>query len=98
MPELRYLRNVATVKLDDRLCDGCRMCLTVCPHAVFAVDDRRARIVEKDACMECGACARNCPTGAISVAAGVGCVAAIIIGALTGSEPNCGCDGPACCE
>jgi len=48
-------------------------------------------MADRDACMECGACARNCPTGALSVKAGVGCAAAIIVGALRGTEPTCGC-------
>ena len=53
----------------------------------------KARIVDRGACMECGACARNCASGAITVTAGVGCAAAIIGGMLRGTEPSCGCGG-----
>ena len=74
------------------------MCVTVCPHAVFAIKQRKAQIIDRDACMECGACAKNCPSDAITVNAGVGCVAAIIKGALTGSEPDCGCGPESCCS
>ncbi len=97
MSKLRYLSNVVTLELDEAKCNGCAVCVTVCPHAVFAIRDhqagrgQRARIVDRDACMECGACAKNCAPGAISVQSGVGCAAAIIIGALTGHEPSCGC-------
>jgi NAD-dependent dihydropyrimidine dehydrogenase PreA subunit len=56
----------------------------------------KARIVEKNLCMECGACAMNCPTEAIEVNAGVGCAAAIINGWITGGEPSCDC-GSECC-
>jgi len=35
-----------------------------------------------DTCMECGACARNCPTEAITVRAGVGCATAVFDDAL----------------
>jgi len=93
---LRYLPNVVTLALDEAKCSGCGMCATVCPQAVFCLADGKAHIVDRDACMECGACARNCPAQAISVQAGVGCVTAIIVGAITGAEPNCDCSGGAC--
>lgn len=98
---LRYLRGVATIRLDVDRCNGCGMCLSVCPHAVLAgADGSKVAVVDRDGCMECGACARNCPTGALSVQAGVGCAAAIITGALRGTEPCCDCgdgDGASCC-
>ncbi len=54
---------------------------------------RKVRIDDRSLCMECGACAMNCPAGALSVKAGVGCAAAIILGKLRGTAPDCG----ACC-
>ena len=90
---LRYLNDVVTLELDREKCIGCNMCTDVCPHAVFTVEDRKARIVDRDACMECGACEMNCPVEAISVKSGVGCAAAVIQGAIKGTEPNCDC----CC-
>jgi len=38
--------------------------------------------------MECGACATNCPTEAITVQSGVGCAAALINTALDGTAPH----------
>ena len=95
----RYLRNVVTLELDEEKCGGCGMCVAVCPHAVFVLENRKARIVERDACMECGACAMNCPEGALAVDSGVGCASAFITGALRGTEPTCDCsgDGDGCC-
>ncbi len=90
--KLEYLKNVATLSLDESRCVGCGMCVTVCPHGVFVLENMKARITDKDACMECGACAKNCPPAAINVQAGVGCAAAQI-NALLGKE-GC-CDG--CC-
>jgi NAD-dependent dihydropyrimidine dehydrogenase PreA subunit len=90
---LTYLRNGETLALDAARCNGCRECIEVCPHAVFAMNGGAARIVDRDACMECGACARNCAAGAITVTAGVGCAAAIIGGMLRGTQPTCGCGG-----
>ena len=99
MAEMRYLAGVVTLELDAQKCTGCGMCTTVCPHGVFAVENAQARLVDRDACMECGACAANCPAEAISVESGVGCAAAIIIGAICGTEPSCDCssDKTSCC-
>jgi hypothetical protein len=48
--------------------------------------------------MECGACQLNCPVEAIKVESGVGCAAAMIKAALTGSkEATCGCAESSCC-
>ena len=98
MAELRYIADVVTLELDQGKCNGCGMCVEVCPHEVYIVEDRKAVIMDRDACMECGACAMNCPVEAIQVDAGVGCAAAIIVGAIRGSEPTCGCaEDQSCC-
>ena len=98
MATLRYLQDVVTLKLDQQRCIGCGMCIDVCPHAVFQLENKKARIVDRDACMECGACAKNCPVTAISVQSGVGCLTAIIRGAIRGTEPDCDCSGDASCR
>jgi len=99
MFDMRHLTGVTTLELDQARCNGCQMCRLVCPHAVFAIEEKKARIVDADACMECGACAGNCPEGALTVRTGVGCAYGIILGAIRGTEPTCDC-GPgsdACC-
>ena len=93
-----YLSNVVTLALDPEKCNGCMMCTIVCPHNVFAVESRKAVIMEKDRCMECGACEKNCPEHAITVRFGVGCAAGIINGIIRGTEPTCDCSsGGQCC-
>lgn len=69
------------------------MCAIVCPHGVLSVVDKKVMASNSDLCMECGACALNCVRDAISVEAGVGCAAAIILGSLRGTEPVCDCGG-----
>jgi NAD-dependent dihydropyrimidine dehydrogenase PreA subunit len=88
---LHYLKNVVTLQMDQEKCVGCRMCLIVCPQAVFTMNKRRAIITNRDACMECGACARNCPTEALTVQAGVGCASAVINSALGRTDSACCC-------
>ena len=95
--KLKYLKNVVSLSYISEKCIGCGKCLEVCPHGVFDLDGTEARIVHKDSCMECGACALNCPAEAIKVNAGVGCAAAIIMSWFTGKEPSCGCDEGECC-
>lgn len=90
MRTLSYLKN-NTLFLYEEKCIGCGRCLEVCPHGVFSLDNKKARIMNKGYCMECGACQENCPVEAINVDAGVGCATAVITGILTGSEPVCGC-------
>ena len=91
MKELVYLPGVVTLKMCEESCNGCGMCLKVCPHDVFELFGKKAHIVRKDYCMECGACELNCPVNAITVKSGVGCAAGIISGILRNSEPTCGC-------
>ncbi|MGB5159294.1 mercury methylation ferredoxin HgcB [Desulfobacterium sp. N47] len=78
MKGFSYLRNVATLKLDTKKCIGCGRCLEVCPHQVFSLAGKKAIITNFDACMECGACAINCPSTAIFVDSGVGCATGLI--------------------
>ncbi|MGQ9683322.1 MAG: 4Fe-4S dicluster domain-containing protein [Anaerolineae bacterium] len=92
---------VNTLVYDPARCTGCGLCADVCPHGVFSAPEpaadgrRRAHLLRPEACMECGACQLNCPSNAIAVESGVGCAAAMIWAALTGSKevvcgPSCG--------
>jgi len=72
MKELRYLEEVSTLVLDKEKCIGCTLCTEVCPHSVFEMKENRADLADYNACMECGACVTNCPSGAIRVNPGVG--------------------------
>ncbi len=88
---MKYLANVTTLKYDSEKCAGCGRCVEVCPRGVFEMRDKRAAVMDRDLCMECGACSRNCEFSAIAVNSGVGCAAALINSIVTGGEPTCGC-------
>jgi ferredoxin len=89
MGQLIYLKDVVTLRLDQKKCTGCGMCLLVCPQAVLSFTNSKVDIVNRDACMECGACARNCPADAFSVRPGVGCAAAVINSMLGRKKESC---------
>lgn len=81
-------------------CINCKRCTQVCPHGVFADGAERVELARPSECMECGACAINCPVQAIEVQSGVGCASAMIAAALRGrSMDDCSCGGGerSCC-
>ncbi|MDK2974712.1 MAG: hypothetical protein PWP08_1083 [Methanofollis sp.] len=91
-----------TLRYHSERCFNCRRCTEVCPHGVFAAGDRFVECVRPEACMECGACALNCPVQAIEVESGVGCARAMIGAALRVKDMDsgvCGCGGDesSCC-
>jgi len=65
--------------------------------AASVLEGKKARIVDRDGCIECGGCARNCPAGAIFVNPddGCGCAAYVIrswLSKLTGGKVGiCSC-------
>ena len=95
-----YEKN--TLLYHQELCINCRRCTQVCPYGVFAEGPDHAELARPAACMECGACALNCPVQAIEVQSGVGCAWAMISAALRGRDMDsgeCSCGGAegSCC-
>ena len=90
---MKYLSIIASLEFFPELCAGCGMCLEVCPHGVFALENKKAIVLDKDRCRECGACVGNCAFGALSVDKGVGCASAVINSMIRGGEPSCDCRG-----
>ncbi len=91
-----------TLRYFPERCINCRRCTQVCPHGVFVEGEHRAELARSSGCMECGACALNCPVQAIEVQSGVGCAWAMINAALRGKDMDsgeCSCGGPehSCC-
>ncbi len=91
MNSLVYLRDVVTLSLDEKKCVGCGVCLNVCPHAVLSLTNGKVEIANRDACMECGACAKNCFAEALHVRSGVGCATAVINSMLGRKKSSCCC-------
>lgn len=90
MRQFRHLDGVATLRFHEKKCVGCGLCESVCPQRVFLVDDRKARVLDRDLCTECGACAKNCAAGALVVRSGAGCATEVLWGWFAGGGPDAG--------
>ncbi len=77
-----------SLRYDPQKCVNCELCIFVCPHAVFTHGENVVVDVKMNDCMECGACAVNCPTEAIEVDSGVGCAYAMMRNSITGQSDS----------
>ena len=55
--------HVDYVEVDDALCNGCVLCMKVCPTKAIRVRRGKARV--EGVCIDCVECVRVCPEGAI---------------------------------
>jgi ferredoxin len=53
------------MRVDKAKCEGCAVCVTVCPVEAITLSDSKADI-DLDLCIECLACMNVCPEEAIS--------------------------------
>jgi heterodisulfide reductase subunit A len=53
-------------EVDRDRCNGCRVCVTVCPYGAVEIVEGKARVNEV-LCEGCGACIASCPVGAIQL-------------------------------
>ena len=91
------------IRVIEEVCNGCGICVKVCPHGVLAMQKpagipaRKAAmavLVAEERCIECGACQLNCGDDAIVVTKGTGCLVAIVrddILKLKRNQASCGC-------
>jgi NAD-dependent dihydropyrimidine dehydrogenase PreA subunit len=56
-------------KIDQDLCNGCGICVEICPMDVFRMDEgnNKAVIRYPEDCMLCEFCALDCPEDAVYV-------------------------------
>ncbi len=60
------VREPLIAEVDRDLCNGCRICLTVCPYGAIEMVEGKAKVNEL-LCEGCGACNASCPVGAIQL-------------------------------
>jgi heterodisulfide reductase subunit A len=59
------LHEPTVVSVNDELCSGCGICITMCPYSARTLDPSRGVVaVNEILCEGCGACAAACPSGA----------------------------------
>ncbi|MFQ5722152.1 MAG: 4Fe-4S binding protein, partial [Candidatus Aminicenantales bacterium] len=54
-----------TAEIDEELCSGCQICISLCPFTAITLDKEKGIAVINDAlCKGCGTCVSACPSGA----------------------------------
>ena len=57
----------ATAVIDDKLCSGCKTCISLCPYNAISFDEgKKVSVINEALCKGCGTCAAACPSGAIT--------------------------------
>jgi len=55
------------IKIDEKKCNGCGLCIPNCPEGALQVIDGKARLISDLFCDGLGACIGHCPLGAITI-------------------------------
>lgn len=63
---LNWESSLPVPSIDSGLCNGCGLCVQVCPNKVLLLKESIAVVVKPDACTYVGHCEDICPTQAIS--------------------------------
>ncbi len=60
------LERTVTTTIDEALCNGCGLCVKVCPSETITMKGKKAVVTGTES-MNCGHCLAVCPTGAVQV-------------------------------
>lgn len=55
------------IKIDEKKCNGCGLCIPNCPEGALQIIDGKARLISDLFCDGLGACIGHCPEGAITI-------------------------------
>ncbi|MHA1468666.1 MAG: CoB--CoM heterodisulfide reductase iron-sulfur subunit A family protein [Promethearchaeota archaeon] len=58
----------STAEVDDNLCVGCEVCISLCPYSAISKDEvTDLAVVNRVVCKGCGVCGASCPENAIII-------------------------------
>ena len=60
------LERKINIQINQELCDGCGLCVGVCPSEAISVKNKKAQITGEES-LTCGHCIAVCPKKAISL-------------------------------
>lgn len=55
------------IKIDEKKCNGCGLCVNACAEEAIQIVDGKARLISEKYCDGLGACLGECPEGAITI-------------------------------
>lgn len=67
MNKLKEKRRKADIKINEKWCKGCEICVQFCPTKALAMRGLKAVVRDRDACILCMQCEMKCPDFAIEV-------------------------------
>jgi heterodisulfide reductase subunit A len=66
IPGEKLTLEAITAEVDESLCSGCRICISLCPYKAITYDDVEKHVaINEILCRGCGVCPAACPSGAI---------------------------------
>ncbi|MGB9497765.1 MAG: 4Fe-4S binding protein [Dissulfuribacterales bacterium] len=66
IPGEKLALEAMTAEVDESLCSGCKICISLCPYKAITYDDVERHVtINEILCKACGVCSAACPSGAV---------------------------------
>lgn len=75
--------------IDKKSCNGCNICVKVCPQMILELVDKKVRVKDESRCMGCFGCEDECKAGAIRLMRGSQSLSNIEIESSPGPISKC---------
>ncbi len=60
-------KNLFEYMIDEKLCTGCTLCLTMCPEKAITGEEKKTHWIDQGKCIRCGICFTGCKLEAVRV-------------------------------